>query len=137
MQLSLAPVAGLQVPHDLPDLLVIPDTARLHPAQLSHVTLVHEDDSSPMSLWFMKMTRSPPVLLAAPLLPALPPVLVVGDGRVKVGQVSLGAGEGYNCIVSDTVLPPSAAGQILPKCRYYASILFPKMRVKSIKNAGI
>ena len=37
----------------------------------------------------------------------------------------------------DAVLPQSAAGQILPKCGYYSGILFPKMWVRSIQNAGI
>ena len=43
----------------------------------------------------------------------------------------------YRASVASPALPKSAAGQILPKCGYYAGILLPKMRVRSIQNAGI
>ena len=83
--------------------------------------------SSLMSLLSIEMTSCRPVLLASPLLPALPPVLVVRDGRVQVGQVSLGAGRLYISIVSD-ILPgrrcTSSAERFYRGCRSYKSVKF-------------
>ena len=54
---------------------------------------------------------------------------------MKTGSLTL---QGEFSGKASTVLPQSAAGQILPKCGYHAGILFfPKMQVRSIQNAGI